>query len=97
MQVDPRPQATAQGVNLRAVARIGWAAALCGATALAEACASRAAVAQELAPRAWADLTRAALALAEGCLPECAPPPGTKGAHADARPGLIPAVLRRFS
>lgn len=63
------------------MARIAWAAAVCGIPALAETCAARAAAAQELGPRGWADLTRVALALAlgEARMPEGAQPPGSKG------------------
>jgi hypothetical protein len=86
LKVEPRPHAASKGVNLRLVGRIAWAAALAGAAPLAEECASRAAAAQELPPRAWAGLARQALALAAAPFPEGGPPPG-------APPGAPPAGL----
>ncbi len=80
--MDPRPQGTSKGVNLKAVARIGWAAALCGVPQLAESCAARAATAQDIGPRAWAELTRIRLGLLEAALPEDAAPSGGEGAVA---------------
>lgn len=78
-QVDPRPQGPSQGVHLRIVGRIAWAAALCGATSVATPAAARAAAARELAARTWADLARAHLAVEEARLPERAPPRGAVG------------------
>lgn len=53
------PPADARCAKPKVVARVGWVAALLGLTPLAEACASRAAGAQGMGPRTWADLIRA--------------------------------------
>ncbi|KIY97817.1 flagellar associated protein, partial [Monoraphidium neglectum] len=98
-RVDPRPQGTTRGVNLGVVARIAWAAACCGAAPLAEACAARASAAPDLGPRAWADLARAALALAAARAPEGVAPPTDKASDpvpvrraADAHAAVLEAL-----
>ena len=56
---------TVRGGNLKAVAQVGWAAALLDLADLAERCASRAAGSQDIAPRTWADLIRAQQQIAQ--------------------------------
>ena len=75
-RLDPDPSGPAAGVDLAAVARAAWAAAVCRAPpALTEAAAARATAAREPGPRAWAALARAAVALEAAAMPEGAPPP----------------------
>jgi hypothetical protein len=62
-KVDPNPEGSAKGANLKAVARAAWAAAVIGIPDLAEKWASRAAVSQELSPRIWSEMTRVMLGL----------------------------------
>lgn len=57
-KVDPNPEGSAKGANLKPVARAAWAAAVLGLSDLAEKWASRAAVSQELATRVWSDMAR---------------------------------------
>lgn len=93
-QVDPRPTGTSKGVPLRIVGRLAFGAALCGASPLAQSAAARAAGAQELPPRAWAELARLALALADAKMPEGAPPPGaSKGVSEFQSPLLNKPVM----
>ncbi|GMH40123.1 hypothetical protein BSKO_08027 [Bryopsis sp. KO-2023] len=62
-EVDPAPDGPTKDVPLNVVAAIGWAAALKGITTLAKKCATRSSASQDVAPRAWAALIEAQLAI----------------------------------
>ncbi|WIA22560.1 hypothetical protein OEZ85_000994 [Tetradesmus obliquus] len=73
--IDPRPEGPTRGALMRVVGSIAWAAALSGASQLAEQCARRAAASPDLGPRVWSDLTRLLLALQSA--PPAVPSPGS--------------------